>query len=408
MWNSTVNIGGQSARLPQQRMHRFSWPVYPAAALIGKIALLIAALTAGAPLPGASAVATKNGSDSSCTIVCPSDAEPLELLAGREVRRYVYLRTGRLLTIERAEIELPHGSGAHLVVARADRPLARRLMSGEKSMLGPEQYSLRTIPSKGCEVVLLTGGDDVGTLYAAYRFGEHLGVRFYLHGEVIPDEKIPLRLPNLDERGKPLFRLRGIQPFHDFPEGPDWWNRDDYLAIISQLPKLRMNFIGLHTYPEKAPNAEPTVWIGLPEDSGTNGKVKFSYPASYQNTLRGNWGYKAKKTSDYSFGAAELFERDDFGAEVMFDAMPQPKTPESSNEVFDRTAALLREAFEHAHRLGVKTCVGTETPLTVPKLLAQRLEAQGQDTTDAAVRQQLYEGIFRRISTSYPLDYYWF
>src|ERR1043165_5944491 len=54
------------------------------------------------------------GSDSSCTIVCPSDAEPLELLAAREVRRYVYLRTGRLLTIERAESELPHGSGARL------------------------------------------------------------------------------------------------------------------------------------------------------------------------------------------------------------------------------------------------------------------------------------------------------
>ena len=45
----------------------------------------------------------------------------------------------------------------------------------------------------------------------------------------------------------PLFALRGIQPFHDFPEGPDWWNRDQYLAMIGQLPKLRMNFFGLHT-----------------------------------------------------------------------------------------------------------------------------------------------------------------
>ena len=55
---------------------------------------------------------------------------------------------------------------------------------------------------------------------------------------------------NLDETGKPLFDLRGIQPFHDFPEGPDWWNRDDYKAILGQLPKLGMNFFGLHTYPE--------------------------------------------------------------------------------------------------------------------------------------------------------------
>jgi hypothetical protein len=25
----------------------------------------------------------------------------------------------------------------------------------------------------------------------------------------------------------PLFEIRGIQPFHDFQEGPDSWNQDD-------------------------------------------------------------------------------------------------------------------------------------------------------------------------------------
>ena len=44
-------------------------------------------------------------------------------------------------------------------------------------------------------------------------------------------------------------KLRGIQPFHDFPEGPDWWNIDGYKAVLAQLPKMRMNFFGLHTYP---------------------------------------------------------------------------------------------------------------------------------------------------------------
>ena len=115
---------------------------------------------------------------------------------------------------------------------------------------------------------MLTGGDDAGTLYAAYRLAEVLGVRFYLHGDVIPDEPMEWKLPDSGRAGAPLFALRGIQPFHDFPEGPDWWNRDDYLAVIGQLPKLRMNFFGLHTYPEERPNAEPTVWIGLPGDMG--------------------------------------------------------------------------------------------------------------------------------------------
>ena len=55
------------------------------------------------------------------------------------------------------------------------------------------------------------------------------------------------------------------------------------------------------------------MWIGLASDVGEDGKVKFSYPSSYMNTLRGNWGYAAEKTSDYVFGSAALFERDDFG-----------------------------------------------------------------------------------------------
>ena len=56
------------------------------------------------------------------------------------------------------------------------------------------------------------------------------------------------------------------------------------------------------------------------------------------NTLRGNWGYAAEKTSDYVFGSAALFERDDFGPDVMLGFMPSPTTPEGSNEVFNRAA----------------------------------------------------------------------
>ena len=298
-----------------------------------------------------------------------------------------------------------------------DRTLVRSGAGAQRlallDSLAPQSYWLKTVPNPrssaaGGRVLWLTGGDDAGTLYAAYRLAEVLGVRFYLHGDVIPDEPVPWELPNLDERAAPLFALRGIQPFHDFPEGPDWWNRDQYLAVIGQLPKLRMNFFGLHTYPEERPNAEPTVWIGLPDDTGPSGKVKFSYPSSYMNTLRGNWGYAAEKTGDYVFGSAALFERDDFGPEVMFGFMPSPTTPEASNEVFDRTARMLRDAFGFAHQVGVKTCVGTETPLIVPKLVQERLKALGKNPADPSVVQALYEGIFRRAAEAYPLDYYWF
>ena len=341
----------------------------------------------------------------------------MEQLAAREVRRYIYLRTGQRLALV-SEADGLEAKGESILVARKDRAALKGLgagasVAGEIEGLAPQSYLLKTLtpaqrPGAGGAALLVIGGDDAGTLYAAYRFAERLGVRFYLHGDVVPDEQVAWEMPVLDARAAPLFALRGIQPFHDFPEGPDWWNRDDYLAIIGQLPKLGMNFIGLHTYPEDRPCAEPTVWIGLPGDIGGGDKVKFSYPSSYQNSLRGNWGYLAMKTGDYVFGSAGLFGRDAFGAEVMGAWIPGPATPEANDEVFERTGAMLREAFGFARKVGVKTCVGTETPLIVPKLVQERLKAQGRDPHDPAVTQELYEGIFARAAQAYPLDYYWF
>jgi hypothetical protein len=333
-----------------------------------------------------------------------------EKLAATEIRRYAYLRTGAVLPVTALTDGVPTQDAVVVAVQQDPGLGALRKKGGlaELPKLGPAEFALRSATVDGHRVLLLIGGDGVGALYAAYRFAEHLGVRFYLHGDVVPDERIPLAWPALDETHRPLFALRGIQPFHDFPEGPDWWNLDDYRAYIAQLPKLRMNFIGLHTYPEGGPNAEPTVWIGLPEDALPDGRVRASYPASYQNTRRGNWGYEPKPTARFVLGADQLFERDDYGADVMGGLCPEPREPNDSNRLFDDTADLLRGAFTWARQLGVKTCVGTETPLTIPKAVQERLRAAGKDPLAADVRQKLYEGIFTRIARAYPIDYYWF
>ncbi|HUT46366.1 MAG TPA: hypothetical protein VMX36_08770, partial [Sedimentisphaerales bacterium] len=44
---------------------------------------------------------------SAVTIISPSDATTAECLAAQEVRRYVYLRTGKLLPIVRSDKNLP-------------------------------------------------------------------------------------------------------------------------------------------------------------------------------------------------------------------------------------------------------------------------------------------------------------
>jgi len=333
------------------------------------------------------------------TILTSTNPSQLEMLAAKEIRRYLYLRTGQLMTIVSGSSGQTAGD---IVIGRKDDAIVNSIAA-----LDSQQYLIKTITQDGKRYVLIAGGDDAGTLYGAYRFIEQFGIRFYLHGDSIPDAKVPLELPDVNIQGSPLFELRGIHPFHDFPEGPDWWNEDDYKAIITQLPKMGMNFFALHTYPEKGPNAEPTVWIGLSEDFGPDGKVKFSYPSSYQNTLRGNWGYAAKKTSEFNFGASMLFERDDFGAQVMFDMMPEPKLPQQCNELFDRTGRMFKDVFEYAHNLGVKTCVGTETPLVVPELVKKHLAESGKDPNFSAKVKEIYKGMFERIKRAYPIDYYW-
>jgi hypothetical protein len=323
-------------------------------------------------------------------VVCPRDAAPQTQLAAKEVTRYVYLRTGALpaLAPERPD------SGEAIVLAI-------------DPALGAEAYTIKTATPDDRRVWTISGGSGLGTLYGAYRFAEKLGVRFYLHGDVIPDERLAA-LPDVTEDGKPLFATRGIQPFHDFPEGPDWWNQDDYLVYIGQLAKLRMNFFGLHCYPEGGVGPEPLVWIGLPQDLDRKGRVDFSYPATWANTSRtGMWGYAAMKADDFCAGANQLFERNDYGPDVLHGRMPAPNTPLQCNALFDEVAAQMAVVFAQARTLGVKTCIGTETPLTIPKLVQERLKQQGKDPKDPAVVRELYTGMFRRIAKVSPVDYYW-
>jgi hypothetical protein len=254
---------------------------------------------------------------------------------------------------------------------------------------------------------VISGGSDLAVLYGAYRFAEKLGVRFYLHGDVIPDKQIPLVIARLDEHGSPLFERRGIQPFHDFTEGPDWWSLDDYKNITAQLVKMRMNWMGFHCYPEGGLGPEPLVWIGLPEDVNADGSVKWAYPSRWASTSGGSWGYAAAKTSDFAAGAGLLFPADDFGSPVTEGLRPQPKTAEESAELFNRGGRFFSQAFGLAERLGVMTVIGTETPLVIPKALKKRLLAKGLDPASPETVEKLYRGMFLRIQRMHSLGAYW-
>jgi hypothetical protein len=366
-------------------------------------------------------------------ILLPRDPTPVIRLAAKEIRRYVYLRTGVFCDISSTD-GVPPGRSDVIALAPAGAKILDKipLTPSFRDSLGAmrkDGFVLRTIDTGTGRLLLIGGHDDVSTLYGAYAFAESQGIRFYAHGDVIPDGTIPFQIPRLDRWHAPLFVVRGLQPFHDFPEGPDWWDVDDYKALFSQMAKLRMNFFGLHTYPEGGAGPEPTVWIGLKEDIRPDGEVATGYPSRYFTTTGDRcWGYDPRRCGDYLYGLGELFDSDSYGSEVMRgfsphvrigsgepippDIMtkvePLPISPAQWNDLFARTARFYAEAFTYGRNLGVKMCAGTETPLTIPARVQGRIRELGKDTTEARLRQELYAGMFERITQTIPLDYYWF
>jgi hypothetical protein len=364
------------------------------------------------------------------TIVCPEGSSLQVSIAVKEVRRYIYLRTGDKLPLKES-VSIPE-KGDLILIADDDNKMVESLGDSLGHNTHPGGFIIKTVKENSRQILVITGSDSISTLYGAYRFAEHLGIGFGLSRDAIPDKQITLDISGFDEMGGPLLKTRGILPFHDFPEGPDLWNTDDYMAVISQLVKLGMNFIGLHTYPrwsttmDKDGNVpqgpEPTTWVGLQQDINADGTVKWSYPAYYAHTHRPDriWGFAELDTDRFHAGASQLFESNGYGSDVIGEVMPADV--QSSNEVFDRTGRMFRTAFTHARNLGVSTAIGTELPLGLepkgpevdydwirgmPLALTERLTSLGKDPEDPSTIKAVYKGIFERIKRTHPLDYYW-
>lgn len=337
------------------------------------------------------------------SILYDRNAKGRTILAVKELQRYLYVRTG----------ELP----ATKAITPGTKVPANSILVGTFNTF-KNHTSLKELPAESYQLLsinnsrlLIIGGDETGTLYGAYKFLESTGIGFDLSEDIIPDQKLTtINLNSFNKVYKPAFTLRGILPFHDFPEGPDWWNEDEYKAVITQLPKLGMNFIGFHTYPDTKftgyYKAEPLVWIGTKDQfDSSNGNVSAAAPVMHFNTNDSTFDYYPKKTSDFNFGASQLFETDNYGADYMKNRSAWPHTSEENIEIVNQTGLLLKHAFSYAQSLGIKTCAGTESPLAIPTSVLQKLGTD-KNVSDT-IKQELYKTIFSRIKATYPLDYYW-
>ncbi len=388
------------------------------------------------------------------TVVYPSNGSRTELLAAKEVRRYVFLRTGAAPALATAGDygELPEGDV--IIISNGSHPIIAELKQHYGSIDPPSSdnrkgYLIKSISKDGRDILILAGADNATTLNAAYRFAEQLGCYFNLGGDAIPDLRItlPLDISTYDEKSQPWFELRGNLPFHNFLAGPDLWSAADYRSFLTQQSKMGMNFFGLHHYPERGePDSlegpEPHVWIGHKHDVNADGTVKeaSAYPTYWASTFRteeNSWSGTPTKTTEFSDGADKLFAYEALASDAI--GRSNPATPSERAAVFNDVGQLLFDAFSHAKRLGIKTAIGIEAPLafepgnrrinsegdpahiitrdwirTCPPHARDRMRdvhgytlptSRGKD--NEAFAKALYEGIFTRIMRTHPLDYFW-
>ena len=386
------------------------------------------------------------------SIVYPENSSLVEIQAAKEVRRYIFLRTGSAPALERAGTYASLPTGDVIVVAASTRPIITELKLHYGNVDPPSSdrrmgYIIKSITKGARNILVITGADTHTTLRAAYRFAEMLGCHFNLAGDVIPDNKLayPISINEYDEKAQPWFELRGCLPFHNFTAGPDLWNTADYKSFISQQAKMGFNFFGLHHYFRGAPGSkegpEPHLWIGHRDDVNQDGTIKpeGAYGAYWASSFRPNriWDEQPISVSKFTDGTHKLFAHDHVGSAAL--GSSKATTPVEMAAVFNNVGTLLNEAFTHARHLGVKTALGHEAPLvfepgnrnrndegdeahiitrdwirTCPPSVRDRMKkthgftvptSRGAD--NEAFSRALYEGIFTRIRRTHPLDYYW-
>ena len=388
------------------------------------------------------------------TIAHSGDASKIEVQAAKEVRRYIFLRTGIAPEVISANKYTDLPDGDVIVVASDNKSIIAKLKSEYGNVNAPDSdnrkgYILKSINKNDRHILVITGADPVTTLTAAYRFAETIGCFFNLAGDVIPDQKLayPLDISDYDEKSQPWFELRGNLPFHNFLAGPDFWSKADYKSFMTQQAKMGLNFFGLHHYPERGePSSiegpEPHVWIGHKNDVNDDGTIKeggayTTYWASTFRTAENSWSGTPVKTSGFSDGANQLFAYDEMASDAI--GLKMPTTPKEKAEVINKVGFLLHDAFTHAKKLGIKTALGSESPLafepgnsqmndegdpahiitkdwirTCPPHVRDRMRdvygftvpvSRGAD--NEAFSKSLYQGIFTRIMRTHPLDYFW-
>lgn len=266
----------------------------------------------------------------------------------------------------------------------------------------PEAYSIST---QAGGIVTLTGGSEQVLLYAVFEFLEKQGAFFGIDGESYPlDPPRELVPPKNGQswNSTPRFAVRGLLPWPDFLNCITVYNEEDFRAYFESMLRMRFNTFGMHVYTGANQWAESY----LSFEYGGVGHLAF-----LDTTATNRWGYLPQRTSSYTMGGSDFYSEEVFGS----DATRLARDPWEAEE---RTRYLLKGAYAHAARLGIKTSIGFE-PYQVPDEILRALPPEVRryptaekpgprfDIESVAARDLLEERLGELLEAYPEVDYVW-
>lgn len=104
-------------------------------------------------------------------IVVPENAPPVVKFAAAEARRYVYVRTDKLLPIVEGKEATRDAivMGSMMYVRASDPPQEAGDAPWDAARLDQE-YVIKTASHRGHKLVVIAGSSDVAVLYAVYQY----------------------------------------------------------------------------------------------------------------------------------------------------------------------------------------------------------------------------------------------
>lgn len=295
-------------------------------------------------------------------IVIGGNASPMESYAARELQRYIYQISGSLL-------EITSGAGnitaPTFLLGQSETNLAIKSLvdahqiNVSRTDPGPQGYVLKKLQVSGQSVIVIAGSDDVGCLYGVYGLLEdHYMIGFYLGGDVLPDKQSALAWPDVDERKVPTMYIRGFLPWTNFPQSATVYSWEDWKFIIDQMAKMRLNFINIHNYNGELGHNE------MYHNFTLNGFTSRVWMATARTGHK--WACPPWDVNKYLFGASDLFDDYDFGADCALH-----NETLSNDQIFRKSVSLFQKVIAYAHTRGVKVGLGLDIDLIPPEYYAK-------------------------------------